>query len=133
MDLKDGEGNYLWPKDISKKFLGREPDTWRSIRQNEGFFTAKGVPRRRKPKQLVPVRESNGKFRQASDTQEGREISASTRYELIYNKIIEPGTTSMKRMRNARVRMEAVIEEAFPRLCGREVYRASKRSVSASR
>ena len=43
----------------------------------------------------------------------GREISASTRFELIYNKTIEPGTTSMKRMRNASARMEAVIEEAL--------------------
>ena len=113
VDMKDGEGKYRWSKEISKKYLGMDPDTWRSIRQNEGFFTAKGVPRRRKPKQLIPVRESNGKFKQAYDTQEGREISASTRYELIYNKIIEPGSTSMKRMRNARVRMEAVIEEAL--------------------
>lgn len=80
-DLKNEERDYLWPREISRKFLGMEPDTWRSIRQNEGVFTASRVPRRRKPKQLIPVRESNGKFKQASDTQIGREIQASTRYE----------------------------------------------------
>ena len=43
---------------------------------------------------------------------EGREIQKSTRYKLIYEKLLEPGQTSMKRTRNTRKRTEALIVEA---------------------
>ena len=36
----------------------------------------------------------------------------ATRYEIIYDKLLEPGQTTMKRMRNTRKRIEALIEEA---------------------
>ena len=109
---KDSAENYRWPDQVAKTFLGMNRDTWLAIRQNEGFFTAHRVPRQRNPKQLVPVRGLDGKFKQAAETQEGREIQAATRFELIYNKLINSGDASMKRMRNARVKIEAFITEA---------------------
>ena len=78
-----------------------------------GFFTARGEPRQRAEKQLVPVRNPDGKFMQAKDTPEGRQIAESTRYQLIYEKLLEPGNTSMGRMRNTRKRTEPVIEKAI--------------------
>ena len=51
---------------------------------------------------LSLVREGNGKFMAAENTQEGRELSSSTRYKLFYNKLLGPGETMMKRMRKTR-------------------------------
>ena len=58
---------YLWPNSMSKKYLGMDPDTWRTIQKNVGFFTAKGVPRKRKTKKLIPLRQENGNFKAACD------------------------------------------------------------------
>ena len=75
--------HFLWPDNIAKKFLGMERDMWRTIESNEGFVTRKGTPRERRPKQLIPVRESDGRFRAVSACQEARELASATRYELI--------------------------------------------------
>ena len=112
VEAKDEAGNFKWSDEIAKKFLGMERDAWETIKKNPGFFNAKGVPRKRAAKQLVPVRNQDGKFKGVQASQEARELATATRYEIIYNKLLEPGQTSMKRMRNTRKRTEALIEEA---------------------
>ena len=112
VNTKDNEGNYRWPDKVAKAFLGMSRETWRSIRQNKGFFTAKGAPRQRKAKQLVPVRNAEGKFKAVEGTQEARELTSATRFEIIYDKLLQPGDASMKRMRNTRKRTEALIKDA---------------------
>ena len=112
-EAKDDKGDYLWPEKVAKAFLGMTREAWKNIQGNSGFFTAKGEPRRRAEKQVIPARTADGKFVHAKDTPEGRQISEATRYQLIYEKLMEPGGTSMKRMRNARKQTEAVIEKAL--------------------
>ena len=110
--LRDNLANFKWPDKVAKAFLGMNRDTWIRIQKNGGFFTAKGVPRQRKQKSLIPERESNGKFKAVqAASQEARELSKATRYEILYNRLLEPGSTTMKRMRNTRKRTEALIEE----------------------
>ena len=59
--LRDNSANFKWLDKVAKASLGMNRDTWIQIQKNGGFFTAKGVPRQRKQKSLLPERESKGK------------------------------------------------------------------------
>ena len=45
-------------------------------------------------------------------SQEVIDLAAATRYKIIYDKLLEPGQTTMKTMHNTRKHTQAVIEEA---------------------
>ncbi len=47
--------------------------------------------------------------------EEGRQIKTSIKYKLIQEKIMNSGSTSMKRMRNCRKQTEAMIKEVIAR------------------
>ena len=64
---------------------------------------------RTETKETRSVRESDGKFKALQASQK---VAAATRNEIIYDKLLEPGQTTMKRMRNTRKHTEALIEEA---------------------
>ena len=112
VNLTSEDGEHLWPEKVAKKYLGMDRDTWKTIRGNQGFFTAKGEPRQRKAKQLVSVRKADGKFKAVQESQEARELASATRYEIIYDKLLQSGDVTMKRMRNTRKRTEALIKDA---------------------